>query len=143
MTQEFASLAEPHLVNQIPPGESLRGIVAASQSKTFSATLYGVGITESRLILQPFDRKVQPKGAATIVSNRAELATADLDGAGNGWLTAPMIVMSAAALTLRIRAENGEKFKLMLMKGGGAMTGGESQRTGVLALAELLRAART
>ena len=142
MDREFAPLAQPHLAPLVPAGESLRGIVAATQSKTFSGSLYAIGVTEWRLLLQPFDRKLQPKGPATPVGNREALAAAELDGAGNGWLTAPMIALSAVSLTLKVRADDGERFKLMLMRGGTALTGGESQRIGVLALTELLIAAR-
>ena len=143
MAQDFAPLAQPHLWPLVPPGESLRGVVAATQSKTFSGSLYAIGITERRLILQPFDRQIQPKGAASVVSDRSALAAADLDGAGNGWLTAPSIILSAAAVAVRVRADNGEKFTLMMMHGGSTLTGGESQQTGVRALVDLLAAARS
>jgi hypothetical protein len=65
VAQDFAPLAQPHLWPLVPPGESLRGIVAATQSKTFSGSSFGVGITERRL-MQSFDRKLQPKGAAAV-----------------------------------------------------------------------------
>ena len=142
MSSDFATLSRPHLWPHVPPGETLRGTVAATQSKGFGGSLYGIGVTERRLIIQPFDRKIEPKGPPTVVAGREALAAADLSGAGDGWLTAPTLILSAASVTLRVRADGGEKFKLMMMRGGSKLTGGDAQEAGVLALVELLSAAR-
>lgn len=50
--------------------------------------------------------------------------------------------MSGAAVTLRLRTTDGDKFKLMMMRGGGNMFGklggGEDQESGVAALTAFL-----
>lgn len=45
------------------PGEVLYGTIVANQQKTFSATIYLVGTTNQRIIMQKVDRKWQPDGA--------------------------------------------------------------------------------
>jgi hypothetical protein len=81
-----------------PPGESLRGIVAATQSKTFSGSLFGVGITERRLILQSFDRKIQPNGAASVLSSR-ERWPPPIDSVANSALAAARSSLSTVRET--------------------------------------------
>jgi hypothetical protein len=141
MAEDFADLARPILEAQLEPEESLRGIVAATHQKTFSGGLYAVGITDRRLLLQPLDRKLQPKGGHVAVTHEAA-ADAELDGAGGGWWTAPSSVLDATALTLKVRGTDGERYKLMMMRGGSSLFGGAQQEAGVVALAELLAASR-
>jgi hypothetical protein len=137
---DFADRVRPHLETQLGPGEGLRGIAAATFQKTFSGLLYAVGVTDRRLLLQPLDRHVQPKGDLVSVSP-GTLESFELDGAGSGWMTAPAAVLDATALTLKLRTSDGERFKLMMMRGGSFPFGGESQQEGVLALAEWLSTA--
>jgi hypothetical protein len=65
-----------------------------------------------------------------------------ISGLGDGWLTA-ISVAANKGIELRLKVTSGEKFKLMMMDGGGGMIGslggGEVQERGVLALAEWLR----
>ena len=136
MPEDFANLVRPLFDAQLESGETLRGVLAATHQKTFSGSLYGVGVTDRRLLLQPLDRKLQPKGAPAEVTREAA-ADAELDGAGGGWWTAPSSVLDATALTLKVTA-GGERLKLMMMRGGSSLAGGEQQDTGVLALAEWL-----
>ena len=58
-------------------------------------------------------------------------------------MTAPAAVLDATALTLKLKAADGERYKLMMMQGGSSLFGGQEQADGVLALAEWLAAART
>jgi hypothetical protein len=109
--------------------------------KTFSGSLYGVGVTDRRLLLQPLDRKLHPNGELISVT-RDEAAEAELDGAGGGWWTAPEAVLDATALTLKLKTADGARLKLMMMRGGSSLFGGEQQADGVVALAEWLAAAR-
>jgi hypothetical protein len=138
LADDFATRVRPHLEGLLEPGEELRGVAAATFQKTFSGSLYAVGVTDRRLLLQPLDRRAQPKGDLTAVS-RESLESFELDGAGGGWMNAPMAVLDSAALALKLRTTSGERFKLMMMRGGGFPFGGESQKDGVLALAEWLR----
>jgi hypothetical protein len=138
VSEDFADKVRPHLEAALEPGEELKGVAAATFQKTFSGSLYAIGVTDRRLLLQPLDRRAEPKGELAPVS-RETLESFELDGAGGGWLTAPAAVLDASALTLKLRTTSGERFKLMMMRGGSFPFGGESQKDGVLALAEWLR----
>jgi hypothetical protein len=139
---DFAAAVRPQLEAELEPGETLRGVVAATQQKTFSGGLYAIGVTDRRLLLAPLDRKLQPKGAVLAATPEA-LADVELDGAGGGWWTAPAAILDATSLTLKLRLRSGENLKLMMMKGGGKLGGGEPQRDGVVVLGEWLAAARS
>jgi hypothetical protein len=135
---DFAVTVRPHLEALLEPDEALLGVIAATVQKTFSGGLVAVGVTDRRLLLQSLDRRLQPKGDARLIAP-ADLVSADLDGAGGGWWTAPAAVLDASASALTLRTVDGEKTKLMMMKGTGllgGLGGGESQREGVMALAE-------
>ena len=141
MADEFASAVRSTLESQLEQGEMLRGVVAATQQALLSGSLYAIGVTDRRLILQPLDRKLQPKEPFRSVTPEA-IADFDLDGAGGGWWTAPEAIVDAASLTLKLRTNDGEKLKLMMMRGGGKLMGGEAQKDGVAALGSWLAAAR-
>jgi hypothetical protein len=140
MAEDFANVLQPLLEAQLEQGEALQGIAAATHQKTFSGSLYAIGVTDRRLLLQPLDRKLQPKDALVPVAREAA-ADAELDGAGGDWWTAPSAVLDATAITLKVTA-GGERLKLMMMRGGSSLFGGESQAKGVVALAEWLAASR-
>ena len=66
------------------------------------------------------------------------LADASVDGAGGGWPQISAAIMDNAAVTLKLRTTDGEKLKLMMMRGSGplgGLGGGEDQRLGVEAMA--------
>jgi hypothetical protein len=137
MAGGFAQTVRPHLEAVLGPGEHLAGIVAATQQKTFSGGLYALGVTDQRILVMALDRRSQPKDEARSVT-AGSLASADLDGAGGGWWTAPSAILDATAITLTLRTTDGDKLKLMMMNGSGplgGLGGGEAQRDGVLALA--------
>ncbi len=138
MGTSFADAARPAVTASLQPGETLLGIVAATHQKTFSGELFAVGVTESRLLLQPVDRRMQAKGPARVVTKET-LAGADVDGAGGGWWTAPAIVLDAAAVALTLRLTDGDKLKLRMMRGGGALGGGPEQTQGMQALVEWMQ----
>jgi hypothetical protein len=140
LSDDFAARVRPHLEGELEPGEELRGVAAATYQKTFSGSLYAVGVTDRRLLLQPLDRRAEPKGELASVP-RATLESFELDGAGAGWPTAPMAVLDAATLTLKLRTTDGERFRLLMMRGGSFPSGGVSQQQGVLALAQWLSTA--
>lgn len=138
---DFSEHARPTFMALLTPDETLRGIAAGAEQKKFGGTLYGVGVTDTRLILQPFDRHMAAKGEPTVVTAE-KIASVKLDGAGGGWRTAPNAILDASSVTLELRLTDGQKVKLMMMKGGGGLMGslggGASQETGVVALAEWL-----
>lgn len=146
MPQDFGALVRPFIEARLVPGESLQGIAAAVQQKIFSGQLIAIGVTDLRLVLQAVSRKTEAKGEPLIVANDS-LASIELEGAADGWWTAPSALLNANALTLKLRLRDGQKLKLMMMKGGtglmGSMSGGTSQEQGVLALAEWVRAHAT
>jgi hypothetical protein len=137
VADDFATRARPHLEARLEPGEQLHGVIAATYAKTFSGSLYAIGVTDRRLLLQPLDRRIEPKGDPRSVPPEA-VASAKVDGAGDGWWTAPAAILDSSALTLRLVTRDGEKYKLMFMKGGegliGGAGGGASQHEGVAAL---------
>jgi hypothetical protein len=132
---EFAELARPGLEALLEPGEALRGIIAATQQRTFSGQLYALGVTDRRLLLQPVDRRMQPKGSARVVTP-VTLVSAEVDGAGHGWWTAPAVILDATAIALTLRTTDGEKLKLTMMKGGSGLAGGPQQGEGVRSLVD-------
>jgi hypothetical protein len=142
MPDNFESLARATLQPLIAVGETLNGVAAGVHQKTFGGSMYAIGATDRRLILQPVDRKVQAKGDPLFVTAET-IQSVKLEGAGDGWMTAPMAVLDAGSLKLDLRTRDGQHLKLMMMKGGtglmGALGGGEGQSEGVVALVEWLR----
>jgi hypothetical protein len=137
---DFDAIARPHIEALLEPGERIEGILAATIQKTFSGGLYALAVTDRRLILQGMKGR-SAKGEPVSIAP-AELVEADIDGAGGGWWTAPAAVLDAVAIQLTLRTTDGEKRQLKMMRGEGLLAGaggGESQRDGMLALAEWMR----
>ncbi len=134
----FGDAVRPGLEASLSPGETLHGILAATHQRTFGGQLYALGVTDRRLLLQPVDRRLQPKGSPTVITPET-LVAADIDGAGRGWWTAPSVILEMAAIALTLRTTDGEKLKLMMMRGGGALGGGPEQTAGVSALVEWMQ----
>lgn len=141
---DFDSTLRPYLEEALEPGEELGGICAASQQKgLFKGGAVALGVTDRRLIIQPLNRRGKPDGEADSLTP-AHVASARADGAGGGWYNVTAGIMDEAAVELQIKTTSGEKLKLMMMRGEGAVLGnlggGESQRRGLEALAEWFRA---
>jgi hypothetical protein len=134
-------MVTPVLEPRLEPGEELRGLVAATYQKTFSGAMWAVGVTDRRLVFQPLDRKFQATGPLQSASTHDHLGAAALDGAGDGWWTLPAAIADLHSLVLRITLDDGEKVKLTMTRGGMKLLGGDEQRDGIVALAELLAAA--
>ena len=121
----------------LEPGEALRGACVASQSGLFKGRQVAIGVTGGRLIVQGMNRKFQPEGDPTSLPPQ-RIADASAEGAGGGWAELGAGIMDKAAVTLKLKTTDGEKLKLMMMRGTGPlgrMGGGEDQRAGVEALA--------
>ena len=138
MAEEFAEKVRPLLEGQLEQGETLAGVIAATQQKTFSGKLFAIGVTERRLLLQPVDRRIGGGGPAVVITPET-LESAEADGAGGGWWSAGDAILDASAITVKLKTTGGEKLKLMMMRGGGFLGGGESQREGVITLGEWMR----
>jgi hypothetical protein len=144
---DLDSKYRPHLESQLESGEELRGLCVASQQKSlFKGGAVAIGITDRRLIVQPLDRRGEPDGPPEAIAAE-QVASAKAGGAGGGWWTVSTGILDHAAVRLEIRTTDGEKLKLMMMRGEGKLLGGlgggEPQRLGLEALAEWFRAIET
>jgi hypothetical protein len=140
---DLESTYRPGLESQLESGEELRGVCVASQQKgMFKGGAVTVGVTDRRILVQPLDRRGDPDGAAQSVASE-QIQSAKAGGAGGGWWSVTTGILDHAAVRLEIRNTDGEKLKLMLMRGEGKLLGklggGEAQRQGLEALAEWFR----
>ena len=144
MPKDPAEALVPQIEALLEPGEALGGCVIATEQSTFSGSMVVLAVTDQHLILQKFDRKLQPKDDPTSI-RPSELARLSSDGAGHGWWTATASIMDGAALEVKLETTAGEKRKVTMMRGGGGMFGklggGEMQQDGIEALAAWLTAA--
>jgi hypothetical protein len=141
---DLDSKYRPHLTSQLESGEELRGICAASQQKgLFKGGAVALGVTDRRLLVQELNRRGDPNGAALTITPE-QVGSAKAGPAGGEWFNVYAGIMDHAAVRLEIRTTGGEKLKLRLMRGEGALVGklggGEPQRRGIEALAEWFRA---
>lgn len=145
MPEDFGLLARPIIQSRLAPRERLNGVVAAVQKKTFGSQLYAIGVTDQRLVVQPVGQQGEATGDPLLVIRDA-VAYIGLDGAPDGWWTAPTMVLDATDLTLKLLTRDRQKLKLKTVKRGRGVTGsasaGRSQEEGILALAEWVRATR-
>jgi hypothetical protein len=141
---DLDSKYRPVLADQLEVGEELTGLCVASQQKSmFKGGAVAIGVTDRRLLVQPLDRRGDPDGNADSIAPD-EVASAKAGGAGGGWWSVTTGILDHAAVRLEIKRTDGQKLKVMLMRGEGKMLGklggGESQRQGLDALAEWFRA---
>lgn len=124
------------LAPSLQPGEELQGACVASQVGIFRGRQVAIGVTADRLLVQGMNRKFEPDGEPISLAPE-QIADADAEGAGGGWVQVGAAIMDKAAVTLKLRTTDGEKLKLMMMRGTGplgGLGGGEDQRQGVEAL---------
>ena len=98
--------------------------------------MVGIGVTDRRLIVQGLNRKFEPDGDPISLPPE-RIADASAEGAGGGWPDIGAAIMDKAAVTLKLKTADGEKLKLMMMRGTGplgGLGGGEDQRSGFEAL---------
>jgi hypothetical protein len=117
-------------------GENLVGVCVASQVGLFKGRMVALATTDRRLVVQGLSRKFERDGEPVSITPE-RLADASAEGAGGGWAEIGAAVMDRAAVTLKLRTTDGEKLKLMLMRGTGPLGklgGGGPQRQGVEAL---------
>jgi hypothetical protein len=141
VSEKLEGKLRPPLEQHLEPGEQLVGMCVAVQQSAFRGSQVALGVTDRRVLIQPLDRRFEPKGDLVTISPR-ELADAAAQGAGGGWVNVGAAIMDRVAITLKLRKVDGTKVKLQLMRGGdsflGRMGGGEVQEQGIAALAEWL-----
>ncbi|HXS33945.1 MAG TPA: hypothetical protein VN758_09270 [Solirubrobacterales bacterium] len=133
---DLDSKLRPVVEALLEPGEELRSVCVATQASLFKGRQVALGVTDRRLLVQGMTRKFEPDGEAISLPPE-RIAKADAEGAGGGWMQVSAAIMDGAAVTLKLRTTDGEKLKLMLMRGTGplgSLSGGEAQRQGVEAL---------
>ncbi len=140
---DLDSKYRPALADQLEAGEELRGLCVASRQKSmFKGGAVAIGVTDLRLLIQPLDRRGDPDGPAESIAPH-QVASAKAGGAGGGWWSVTTGILDHAAVCLEIKKTDGEKLKVMLMRGEGKLLGklggGEPQREGLDALAEWFR----
>ncbi len=133
---DLDSKLRPVVEGLLEPGEELRGACVASQVGLLKGRQVALGVTDRRLIVQGMNRKFEVAGEPISLSPK-RIANASVEGAGGGWMNVNAAIMDGAAVTLKLKTMDGEKLKLMLMRGTGplgGLGGGETQREGVEAL---------
>ncbi len=128
----------PHLESELEDGEELRGICVASQQKgLIKGGAVALGITDRRLLVQELSRRGDPDGVPRSIAPE-EVSSAKAGPAGGDWINVNTAILDHAAVRIEIRTTDGEKLKLMLMRGQGrvlrGLGGGEPQRQGLEAL---------
>ena len=126
------------------PGEVLQGVIVANQQKTFAATIYLVGTTDRRIIMQPVDRKWQPS-AAPLRFGPGDISETsvwgwDHDAASRGEKVKAFLATSGDRIKFQA---GGEKWKLMTL-GGNMLENAladDSQLSGLDAFIRFLAAA--
>ena len=108
----------------------------ASQVGLFKGRQVAIVVTPERLVVQGMTRRFEPDGEP-IALTPGTIADAKAEGAGGGWADLGAAIMDKAAVTLKLKTTDGQKLKLMMMRGTGplgGLGGGEVQRQGVEAL---------
>jgi hypothetical protein len=144
---DLDSKYRPGLEALLEGGEELSGLCIASQQKgMFKGGAAVIGATDRRLLFQPLDRGGNPDGPIQSIVPE-QIASVKAGPAGGGWINVDTAILDHAAVRLQIQTTDGEKLKLMLMRGEGKLLGGlgggEAQRQGLDALAEWFRAIDT
>lgn len=121
----------------LAPGEALWAVCVATQVGMFKGRQALLAVTGGRLVVQYLNRRFEPVGK-TISLPPERIVDASVGGSGGGWPSVGSALMDGAAVTLEVRTTDGEKLKLMMMRGTGVfgnLGGGETQRHGLEALA--------
>ena len=75
---DFERIHGDHLRSLLEPGETLLGVAAVNwQRSLFKQTVSALGVTGSRLIIQPLDRKGRMSGEAPVFIRKEEITNAD------------------------------------------------------------------
>jgi hypothetical protein len=131
--EKLGEVLDPLLV----AGETMLGRLLATQSKTFSATVYAIGVTPQRLILQPVGRSLEAKGDPITIAP-TDIRKSSVDGMGGGLSE----FLKSEPGDIRFETDD-QKFKLAALGGGmDQLFTGDAQRDGKRAMIEFLHSAR-
>ena len=122
----------------LEPGEELVGCCVATQSSLFKGRMVALVVTPERLVIQGLSRRFEPDGEPLSLTPE-RIVEAKTEGGGGGWMEISAAIMDGVSVSLKLRTTDGEKLKLLMMKGDGplgGLGGGEAQRQGVQALGE-------
>jgi len=121
----------------LAPGEQLTGALQATQSKTFSAKIWVIGVTPQRLLMVEVDRKWQPK-AEPVVVRPEDITKSSVDGFGGG--LSHFLKTDLGEIRFDTAAES---YKLQALGGGmDQMLTGDAQMNGKTAFLQFLADAR-
>ena len=129
---------QPVVESVLAPDERSLGCCVATQQSLFKGRMVAIVVTEQRLVIQAMTRRFEPDGEPLSLPPE-RIAEANAEGGGGGWPEIGAAIMDSVSVTLKLRTSDGEKLKLMMMRGDGALGGlggGETQREGVHALGE-------
>ncbi len=137
---DLASELEPFARSLLEPGEELLGACVASQQKRLKGWMVAIAVAEERIVIQRIKRGREFVAEGEPLSLRpADVASARAGGAGTWGAMPTSEIMERATIDLKLRTTDGEKLRLMLMRGEGKpfgkLGGGEIQAAGVQALA--------
>ena len=136
---DLATELPPLAESLVDPGETVVGTCIASQQSRFKGWMVAVVVTEDRLIIQRLKESKSFEADGPPLALTGDDIESARAGAGGTWGAAPTAsVMDAASVQLKLKTRSGEKLKLMIMRGEGALFGtlggGEIQRNGVEAI---------
>ena len=140
---DLDSKYRPELEKQLEAGEELHGLCVASQQKSrFKGGSVAIGVTDRRLLVQPLNWRGNPDGEPRSITPD-QVDSVKAGPAGGEWINVNTAILDYAAVRLEIQTTDGEKLKLMLMRGEGKLVGklggDEPQRRGLEALATWFR----
>lgn len=137
--RELFAATRQYLAGLCRPDDPLVGAFVGSHAKTFSATIYAVGVTRTAMVMQQLDKKQQPVGGP-VWYRPSDITNAALWGQGGGWRE---FLARNSEFELRFQTTAGEHFKVTAV-GGWLMAKamGDGYEQGMMAVAEWLAAAR-
>ncbi|MCB0860805.1 MAG: hypothetical protein KDB54_09155 [Solirubrobacterales bacterium] len=139
---DFERIHGDHLRSLMDPGETLYGVAAVNwQRSMFKQTVSALGVTDTRLIIQPLDRKGKMTDEPATFIRKDEIRKGSYGGGGGMGDTPTSWIMDASSIEVKLKTDGGEKYKFLLMTGEGmlgGMAGGPAQRNGAEALVTFL-----
>jgi hypothetical protein len=128
----------PVVESVLGPDEQPLGCCLATQQSLFKGRMVAIVVAERRLVVQAMTRRFEADGEPLSLPPE-RIAAVQVDGGGGGWPEVGAAIMDRVSVALKLRTTDGEKLKLMMMRGDGplgGLGGGETQRQGVRALGE-------
>lgn len=136
---DLESELEPFARGLLGSGEELLGACIASQQKRIKGWMVAIAVADDRIVIQRLARGKEFVAEGEPLELRAEDVASVRAGNAGTWGAMPTAeIMAKSTVELKIRTTDGEKLRLMMMRGVGKpfdeLGGGEIQRAGVEAL---------